>query len=693
LAAPSLALRTIVNLMEARFFLFTARFRPWWITSYFILLAGSALGQTKPSLREALAQTSGQARIVLLNQLSEQYRADSLALAKAFAEEALNLALAANLPELVAKSRINLGVTCRSYGDTKTALDEFLKALVVADSLQKPLLQADALHKIGVAYLFIVEVETALRFAHKEETIWQKLDQQLPQNRAGLADAQNLIGLLYSNRKDYDQARTYLLKSLEIARGLKDNDMIYKPLVNLGQVYLKQGDDRVAEQYILECIRVSEAANNQFGQISGLLNLSEVHLARKNYPQAKTYAQQALAEAKTIQALPFIRNAYSSLANIYEQAGDPGQALGYYKEYKTTEDSLTNRNSLRRLSELENLYQAEKVKSERDELRNRDEQGQIKLLAAVLVGFLALAGVALLYNRNRLKTRAHQRLQALHHDLERNNQEIAAQKQVIEQINQNLTDSITYARRIQNAIFPPVPDQLEYFKQAFILNLPCDIVSGDFCWLEEIPGPDPSEKKLLVAVGDCTGHGVPGAFLTVMCNSLLLEITNEAPQTTAGSVLEEMHRRMVHVLRQRQDQLNDGLDLAVCIYTPARHTLEYAGARIPLLLHRSGQPLEVLRADRSPIGDLHYDDQPRQYQRHQLQLAPGDHFYLATDGYQDQFGGEGDEKFKPYRMRQVLERIAEKHPSDQRQALQDAIQQWQGKQAQTDDILVFGARV
>ncbi|MCU0448793.1 MAG: SpoIIE family protein phosphatase [Bernardetiaceae bacterium] len=679
--------------MELRFFLSAVWVWPGWIVSCLLLLSVTpAFGQTKPSPRAALAQATGQARIDLLNKLSEQYRADSLAQAKQFAEEALELALAANLPEWVVKSRISLGVAYRSYGDTKTALDEFLKALVVADSLQAPLLQADALHKIGVAYLFIVEVETALRFALKEEAIWKNLDQTQAPNRAGLADAQNLIGLLYVNRKEYERAESYLLKSLEIARGLKDNDMIYKPLTNLGQAYLRKGNDQVAEKYILEAIKVSEEANNKFGQVSGLLNLSEVHLARRNYPQAKQFAQQALMQAKQIQALPFIRNAYNNLAAIYEQAGEPAQALVYFKEYKVTEDSLINRNSRRRLSELENLYLAEKDKSELIELRNREEQSQIKFLASLLVGALAIAGVLLLLNRNRLKNQAHQRLEALHRNLEKTNEEIAQQNQLIAQINRNLTDSINYARRIQEAIFPPVPDQLVHFDQAFILNLPRDIVSGDFCWVEEVGGPDPETRKVLVAVGDCTGHGVPGAFLTVMCNALLLEITNEVGQLTPSTVLDEMHRRMVHVLRQRQGHLNDGLDLAVCLYAPAQRTLEYAGARIPLLLRRAGQPVEVLRADRPPIGDLLYDEQPRHYQSHQLSLAPGDCFFLATDGYQDQFGSDGNEKFKPHRFRQVLEEVATQHLLDQRQTLQETLEKWRGRQHQTDDILVFGAR-
>jgi|GEM_PF-2744160 len=643
-------------------------------------------------LEASLSKATGEARVELLNRLSEQYRDRDQNKATEYATEALQLAIAGNFSKAAVVSRINLGVVQRSRGDSKEALENFVKAQIEAEDLNDTTLQADALHKIGVTYLFLMDFDAALRFTLREELLRRN-----QKDRNALAEAQNLRGLILSNQGKDEEALSILLASLETAREGKNKNVIYKPLVNLGKVYLKRNKLDDAEKYIQECISISEESRNQFGIASGLLNLSEVYLARERYEEAINCATKALFIGQEAKALPIIRNAYENLTNIYEQSGNLPAALRSYRNYKAAEDSLLNRNSRRQKSESEARYDAAKRELAIIKLQKENELRQIIVLSLLLVIALAAVALALLVNRNNLKQKANRRLLSINKEIQAKSDEIAQQKQVIEQINLNLTDSIVYARRIQDAIFPPQPEQLRFFYDHFLINLPRDIVSGDFCWFTELKGtapPDhPDQNEVLIVLGDCTGHGVPGAFLTVMCNSLLLEITNEVPNLTTATVLDEMHLRMVQVLRQRQDQLYDGLDMAACIYAPATGRLEYAGARTPLLLRQGREPITLVRGSRSPIGDLHYDSTKRNYQLQSFYLAKGDSFYLTSDGYADQFGGGMDQKFRARRFRDLLNASLDLPMQEQRDSLIDNFKNWKGNQRQTDDILLIGLRV
>jgi serine phosphatase RsbU (regulator of sigma subunit) len=655
------------------------------------LVPSLACGQRiSGELEDALGKATGEERIRVLNRLSEEYRERDLNKAEQLAQEALQLSLKGDYAKPAIVSRINLGVVQRSRGDSKDALDNFVKAQLEAEDLNDTTLQADALHKIGVTYLFILDFEAALRFTKREEVLLRAQG-----DKKGLADSRNLLGLILSNQGKHKEALAVLFQSLASARESQDKNLIYKPLTNIGQVYFKLGKLDSAELFIGECIQISEETGNKFGIASGLLNLSEVYLAKKDYEQAAAQANRALLIGQGAKALPVIRNAYNNLTNIYEQAGDLAAALRSHRNYKAAEDSLLNRNSRRQKSETEARYEAAKKELEFTKLQQENEFRQLVVLSLLLVIALAAVAVALLINRNMLKQRVNRRLVATNEEVTAKSNEIARQKQLIEQINLNFTDSVVYARRIQDAIFPPEPEGLRLFSDYFIINLPRDIVSGDFYWFTELEGnPHTGQpSRLLVVLGDCTGHGVPGAFLTVMCNSLLLEITNEVPDLTAAKVLDQMHHRMVQVLRQRQDQLYDGLDLAACIYTPASGALEYAGARLPLLLRLGEAPLELVRGARSPIGDLHYDNSKRNYHSEHFQLAKGDSFYLSSDGYGDQFGGPNDQKFRARRFRELLAAAADRPMSEQRDVLLDNLRRWMGPQRQTDDILLLGLRV
>jgi len=268
----------------------------------------------------------------------------------------------------------------------------------------------------------------------------------------------------------------------------------------------------------------------------------------------------------------------------------------------------------------------------------------------------------------------------------RQKEEIEGQSRQIEELYNQVTDSILYAKRIQEAILPSNEDISKHVKDFLILFRPKDIVSGDFYWFSEKNG------KAILAAADCTGHGVPGALMSMIGSSLLNEVVNEKGITKPSDILEALREGVIKSLNQSGEsgEQKDGMDIALLALDPNSNTLEFAGAYNPLVQVRNGEIIEV-KADRQPIGIFHdYKDRP--FVNHQVEVLPGDVVYIFTDGYVDQFGGPNGKKFKGSRFKSLLLSIQDKTMTEQREILNTSIEEWMGEEEQIDDILVIGIK-
>lgn len=258
-------------------------------------------------------------------------------------------------------------------------------------------------------------------------------------------------------------------------------------------------------------------------------------------------------------------------------------------------------------------------------------------------------------------------------------------EEIIRQKNKDITDSINYAKRIQQAILPPEESMRQVFRDSFVLFKPKDVVSGDFYWFTTM------NDHFLVAAVDCTGHGVPGAFMSMIGNDLLNQIVNESHVTTPAMVLDELNGKLVGSLNQRGGniQVNDGMDIAFCAINHKERTLQYSGAHRPMLLVRDGKMTEY-KANKFSIGGYKVDN--KKFNDISLQLQKDDCIYIFSDGYADQFGGAKGKKFKYKNFQQLLLEIHALPMSEQKQALDKTIEAWRGSLEQIDDILVIGMR-
>jgi serine phosphatase RsbU (regulator of sigma subunit) len=273
-----------------------------------------------------------------------------------------------------------------------------------------------------------------------------------------------------------------------------------------------------------------------------------------------------------------------------------------------------------------------------------------------------------------------ERLLEVYKELEQNRDEVADK-------NKEITDSIKYAKRLQEAILPSNEFIKKLFNESFVLYKPKDIVSGDFYWFE-----DWGNKKLFAAV-DCTGHGVPGAFMSIVAYNQLNQAVNESGLSKPNLILNALNKGITKALKQTAEGSNikDGMDIALCAYDASAATLEYAGAYNSLWIIREGKLIEV-KADKKPIG-VFLGEELLPFRNNEIEVQQGDTIYIFTDGYADQFGGAKGKKFKYKSLQQLLLQNQHLDLEAQKELLENTIESWRGMLEQVDDILIIGIRI
>jgi serine phosphatase RsbU (regulator of sigma subunit) len=260
------------------------------------------------------------------------------------------------------------------------------------------------------------------------------------------------------------------------------------------------------------------------------------------------------------------------------------------------------------------------------------------------------------------------------------------QNELIEEKNKSITDSINYAKRLQNAILPSSEIIAEILPEHFVLYQPKDIVSGDWYWVSH------HDSKFMVAAVDCTGHGVPGALLSIVGHNAISQTVNELGITQPDKVLYSMNSIIKKILHQdKGSDIRDGMDMALCTFDKSTNTLEYCGANNPLYIISDGK-LQIVKASKLTVGSLQEDIKEKPV-NNVIQLKKGDCFYIFSDGYADQFGGKDNKKFKTSRMQELLISLNPRPMPEQKKLIFDSFTKWKGDYEQVDDVLVMGMRV
>ncbi|MCO6500073.1 MAG: tetratricopeptide repeat protein [Vicingus serpentipes] len=603
--------------------------------------------------------------------------------------------------EGIAQSLNNIGYMYNNQGDIEKALEYYLRSLKIQEKIGHKEGVAASLNNIGNIYKNQKDINKALDYYNKS----LKLEKEIG-NKNGIASGLNNIAGVYKDQNNLEAALEYYNKSLKIREELNDNRGIAESLNNIGTIYNKQGEIPKALDYYKESLKIREEIKDKVGITSSLNSIANVMLSQGNLKEAKKNVKRSLEISKELGYPVNIRNAAEQLSEIYEKEKNGMEALSLYKLYIVMRDSINNEETQKITTRQQIKYEYEKQKSLDDAkhekllaIKQKEKQKQQIIIYATAAG-LALVIVFLIFVFNRLKITNKQKLV-----IEEQKEVVEAAHNQLEEKNKEILDSINYAKRIQSAILPPEKMVKKYLKESFILYKPKDIVAGDFYWVEN--HTTDQKDSVLFAAADCTGHGVPGAMVSVVCKNALDRSIKEHGLSEPGQILDKTREIIIQEFEKSDDEVNDGMDIALCAITD--NNLQYAGAYNPLWLVRksnsnnesihpsfssstneNGYQLFEIKGNKQPIGKF---DNPVSYETHTIKLEKGDTLYIFSDGYVDQFGGEKGKKFKALSFRKLLLSIQEKSMSEQISIIDKAFEDWKGDMEQVDDVCVIGVRV
>jgi serine phosphatase RsbU (regulator of sigma subunit)/tetratricopeptide (TPR) repeat protein len=634
----------------------------------------------------------------------------------------------------------NIAFVYMSTGKIDEALEYLIKSLDMVKKLGNKKDIATGINNLGYIYNNQGHVNKALKYYHQSLAIEEELN-----NTTGIATSLNNIGSLYKDQDDNERALEYYQRSLVLLMELKDKKGIASSYNNLGAIYAEQGDEAKALSHYFKSLSIQREIGNKEGEsnclnsigyayseresvdsalhyyyqslslrrsiddvdgvISSSLRIAKVMLLKGRVDSAKIYAASGLELSYELGYPKRIMYAAELLSEVYELDGNSDKALEMLRLHMTMKDSTSNEDTKAESARQQAKYKYHKRKLMDDAIHDQlmadgqDEKKKQRL--ALYAGGISLVVVVLflIFVFSRLKITRRQKnvielqkevVETAHLDLRHKNKEILA--------------SISYAKRIQTAILPTDEAVQSTLPQSFILFQPKDIVAGDFYWLLQ------QEKTVLFAAADCTGHGVPGAMVSVVCNNALNRAVREQGHSDPGRILDETRAVIIEEFAKSHEDVRDGMDIALCSLEGT--TLKYAGANNPLWIMRKGEVSESdpnfstattvkyneasncsliqYKADKQPIGK-YYRDNP--YTTHTINLNTGDTIYIFSDGYIDQFGGTAGKKLKGTAFAQLLFSVQSKPIEVQKGVLEDAFVKWKGHLDQVDDVCVIGVKV
>ncbi len=635
--------------------------------------------QRVDSINQLLSDASGKEEIRLLNELFKEYRTNDPVKALSYTEQALLLAQYLGDKSGESSSLNNIGVIYRHTGDLDKALTNYIASL----HIQKENKFEDALaytySNIGTIYSLKGQPEKALDYFVKANKQFESIGHHLR-----IIGTLNNIGNVYNDMGDYDNALSYYLKSLYEYEQLEDKSNAFVPLTNIGNLFFNKGDMDKALEYYNRSLVLEQAANNLSGQGAALHSFGSVFKEMGDYENAISFYERALEMAQEAQDNFLLKTIYESLSETYFVKGDHFLAYSFLQLHNVVKDSLFNEESNRRVAELESTYEFEQQQKEILHLKTDSDLQQLRIKHAnyIIAGIgVILLIVAVLTFFIIKENREIKRTKVL---LEKKNEKITDQKMIIEEKNFNITESINYAKHVQQSVLN-FSVSSEKKDTSFILFKPKDIVSGDFFWYGEQGEVD------IFVTADCTGHGVAGAFMTVIGVSLLNQIVNQDNVTDPKTILQRLDSKIKEALTQEHTSSNTySIDLAICVINQSRKEVTYSGANRPL--YYFGQDgFNEIKPTKSSIGDSLRDE--KHFENHLITIQKGDRFYMTSDGYADQFGGDRGKKYMTKRLKQLLQDIQPLPLKKQKERLKAEIEDWMKDTEQTDDIIVTGFEV
>ncbi|MES2387255.1 MAG: tetratricopeptide repeat protein [Bacteroidota bacterium] len=603
----------------------------------------------------------------------------------------------------IANALHNIGLVHFSKGNNVTALDYFERSGAIRNKIKDQAGLWTTYQTLGNLHEQLNVPDKAMMYYNLALPIVKGLGDE-----EGTAGVLMSLGLAYASLENFPKALVYYIQALELSKktGNKFSEATIRH--NIGDLYKHTGPLATALNYFTESIKIKKSIGDRRGICTSLLSLGEVYGIMGNRVIALVYAEECRDMSIEVGAKDVLRSAYLLVADLQEKLGNYPDALSSLKEYESLNGNSDRQKSSAILSDIEKKRELEQqatyiklLKKDTDlqklKIKHQEAQNEsANLWNTMLLSVFSLITIIVLVMLNsiRLQRIANQDLEDKQEeilrqrdDLEEKNRLINRQIELVQQKNKEITDSITYARRIQTAMLPAAERMPAYFRDHFVFYQPRDIVSGDFYWCTQI-----SPDNIVLALGDCVGHGVPGAFMTVMGIALMNEIVIEGHITDPVEIVTDLDKKVYASLRTQTSDPDAGgeMDIAVISINPFEKTLKFCGAHSLLYRVHAGA-IEQIKGDKFSIGSPPLDE--KAFTSHTINYAEGDMIYMSSDGFADQFGGTYLKKFMTKNLRMVLEKISPEKCLDQRVMLENEFFAWKGNAPQTDDVSVIGVRL
>ncbi len=580
-------------------------------------------------------------------------------------------------------------------GLKEKAINDCITSLKIYDNLGKMEGKARLLNYIGVIYLELKQLDKCNQYFREALAMARSQN-----DRPVIARALNNLADTYIEKNSMDSAFFYYQMALNIQKEDSDYRDQAATKLKIGKAYLKANDSHQALKYLNEALKYAQQSPDIELRAKVYSELGNLYSSMGNLKVAIRYLKRALADAQRIEADPILQSCYNNLAKYYDRLGEKENALVYFKLYMLHRESMFANQSTLKIAEIEALYNLDKKEKEIQLLKSENKIKDLEASSRKLINIVLITGLifvisfsVIIYRQYRIQNKANVVLSMQKEAIDKQKKEIEQQRDnikesniMLEDQNRQITDSIEYAKRIQFSLLPAVGTLKNVFPSSFIIHLPRDIVSGDFYFLHE------NGDSKFIAVADCTGHGVPGAFMTVLAHSLLHQIMSNAANLSTDEIILELDRKINQNLNQHGISLSpmEGMDMGLFKIDAKRKTVFFTGAKIPAYHFNKKEVIQVA-PDRYSIGGV--SSTGKLFSCKSVAYQPGDILYLATDGYQDQFGGQNGRKFMKLHFRNLLNEVAGLPFESQENKLFSMFNAWKGNNHQTDDVLIMGIKL
>ncbi|GAB4344298.1 MAG: hypothetical protein OHK0038_24470 [Flammeovirgaceae bacterium] len=639
-------------------------------------------------------------------------------------ETSLAIAQNENFTDIMGAIYYNLGIVRQQQHEYGEALQNYLKALEIREKQNDVAGIAHIYNSIGSIYSIQNDLKKALEYFKKYLELSEKY-----QLKRGIENAYNNLGIVYRKMGEYPLALEYSLKALDLREKEGIRLGVSDSYLNLGGIYEDMKDYWKALAFYNKSLRLKKELNDKLGINSSILNMGSVYYKMGKLNEAEKLYKQTLTNARESHDLDSEAKAYLGLYQIDSTRKDYMFALFWYKRYHYFQDSLQRKHDLEMLTEIKTKFEADKKEAQNklleEELRRKSVQNFGLFLGLTMVFIFSiytyknwqkLKEINLMLKikneevdsqKEKIKNQS-EKLQAAHEEVKIKNEELERSREIILDNNKQITASINYALHIQQAMLPRLEVIRASLPEFFVFLQPRDIVSGDFYWFRKTKARPVFEEKatfkgierilmgfenekILIAAADCTGHGVPGAFMSLIGNDLLNEIVEVKGIYSPEKILDELKIGITYALNQHETMNTDGMDIALCAIDLESKVVEFSGSKMPLIYIQNDQ-LKRLRGDNILIGGLDFMNDAH-FKKHTISIEQSTSFYMFSDGFQDQFGGEKRKKFKTERLLTLLQAIHQKTMEEQKDEIEGTFKAWKGEEHQVDDVLVIGFRL